>query len=349
MSIRAYAPGRTDEIITIPEGIVTLEYGCLNYNKYVRRIILPSSIRNIEGLDGLPELKEIVIVGNTGKYISKDGLIFTNDGSKLPYFVSLANKRRIIESASDSLFNELLWSTREEALKERWHGIKYSNILFYRYSSGYSLKIIYNGRFYQQIWRISMDRGTRITIGYAFVELWKEVPYNECFDNNMMWEKDIDDNGCTPTPLSGCSPCCRHRANCEAIYQSNNSYIRNLQNLKELGDFRINHYGGIEFNMPTTTPIEYIKSILWKFLDIALELRTKYKILEQPPHTSLFHNPDPYIYDEDYLEYFPFNFNCSIGSSQKRFISEMDNLIYYDPDFYYDETDIDTEDREPPF
>lgn len=352
MSIKAYAPGRTDEIIVIPEGIITLERECLNYNRHVRRIILPSSIRNIKGIDSLPELEEIIIEGNTGKYITKGGMIFTNNGSKLPYLVPPAHKNSMTKSAYDSLFNELLWSSREEVLKERWHGIKYSNILLYRDHSDYSMEISYWGVFYTQSWYISINRRAVITIGYVFCRNWGEFNC-ECIENINMWKSNNTDNYYTSKPLSYCNPCCRCRSNCEAIYRSNDVYARHLhEKLKGLGDFKLTDDGNIEFDMPTTAPIEYIKLILWKFFDIALELRRKYKILEQPLQSSLFHNPDPYIYDEDYLEYFPFN--CQIGSCHKEFMSEIAIALDSDPDFYYDfpweeDKEKSIEDVEPPF
>lgn len=352
MSILCYAPGRIDESIIIPEGIITLDYGCFNYNRYAKYITLPSSIRNIQGLEALPELKQIIINGDTGKYITKDGMIFLNDGSQLPYFVPKAYQTDIIPCESRNLFKNLLLVVREEAIKNRWHEIKYHNIMSYYFSyceePNHSVEIIYYGGFYKQIWHISMNRRARITIGYVFRELWIDCNH-ECMENNMSWYPNNTDNLCTPRQLRNCNPCCRCRSNCEAIYRSNNVYARHLhEKLKDLGDFKINDYGYVEFDMPTTAPIDSINPILLKFLDIALELRTKHLILEQPLQPSLFHNPDTRISDEDSFEYFPFN--CVIGSSKKGFISEMDYLIYDDPDFYYDEPDeIDTEDSEPPF
>lgn len=350
MSILCYAPGRIDESIIIPEGIISLDYGCFNYNNYVKYITLPSSIRDIQGLNTLPALRHITIKGDTGKYITKDGIIFLNDGSQLPYFAPLANTNAITSYESGDLFKRILLAVREEAIKERWHGIKCHNIMsdYYSYygEPNHSVKITYHGGFYEQTWYISINLRSKITIGYSFFEFWKYT-VAECIDNSTS-EPKFTGNHCTPVPLSDCNPCCKYRSNCEAIYRSNYVYARHLhEKVKDLGDFKIDDYGYVEFDMPTTTPIDFIKPILLKFLDIALELRTKYKILEQPPQPSLFHNPDTIISDEESLEYFPFNY--SIESRPKGFISEIENLIYNDPDFYYEETDIDTEDREPPF
>lgn len=353
MSILCYAPGRIDESIIIPEGIITLDYGCFNYNRYAKYITLPSSIRNIQGLEALPELKQIIINGDTGKYITKDGMIFLNDGSQLPYFVPKAYPTDIMPCESRHLFKNLLLVVREEAIKNRWHEIKYHNILSdygsYFGEPNHSVEIIYQGGFYQQTWYISMNLRARITIGYSFFEFWKYT-VAECIDNCTS-EPKFTGNHCTPVPLSDCNPCCKYRNNCEAIYRSNYVYARNLhRRLKGLGDFKIDDYGEVEFDMPTTASFEYIKHILLRFLDIAFELRTKHLILEQPLQPSLFYNPDALISDEECFESFPFNYYYPIDSESKGFKSEIENLIYNDPDFYHEEPDdSDTEDREPPF
>ena len=354
MSILCYAPGRIDESIIIPEGIITLDYGCFNYNRYAKYITLPSSIRNIQGLEALPELRHITIKGDTGKYITKDGIIFLNDGSQLPYFVPRANTNAITSYESGDLFKRILWAVREKVIKDRWTGIKCNNILSdygsYYGEPNHSVEIIYQGGFYQQTWYISMNRRARIIIGYSFLGFWKDS-VGKCIEQSISYESEHTDKQHICEPLSDCNPCCKYRNNCEAIYRSNYVYARNLhRRLKGFGDFKIDDYGEVEFDMPTTASFEYIKHILLRFLDIAFELRTKHLILEQPLQPSLFYNPDALISDEECFEPFPFNYYYPIDSESKGFKSEIENLIYNDPDFYHEEPDdSDTEDREPPF
>lgn len=294
-AVIAYASGLTTSIIEVPDGITGLEEHCFNYNKYVRYLILPSSIQDIEGIESLPNLESVVIRGNgEGIYHTEDGIIFRSS-QKQPLFIPPYHPVYPNAEAIDNLFDRLLSSVKTEAGKRRWKDVEEDCFSYDdEFKSSDGITLIYNGGLYLQFWTIKLDRlPTRIKIEYKIrneLSYWDgccEPDYSDAYDCVSHDEFDVHRR-------LRCKEC-KHKCDCDAIYDSNRRYVGNL--LKRLNaelsqDFHIDESENITCNLSIETSFDEVRRVLLSFLDIALAARIVYPILNIPPKPSLFEDSE---------------------------------------------------------
>lgn len=324
MDVKDYASGRDNDIIVIPNGIVRLDEHCFNYNEYVKHLILPVSIKELDGITSLPKLENVNIDNNTDFY-SENGILFSA-ATKAPFFIPPYNPLYPNSDELKAMFAKIYYWVKSEAENKRWQGVTPDNFSIDPYEKN-DIYIVYNGGYYRQYWRLyKQSLPTRIVFEYSFYEEWDV----ECAAGQIE-ESDIYEE--TTLVKLKCNECAFNNI-CEDIYKSNDRYISNTINrLNASGIAHFKTMGNTNFNCELTmdSPIETIFQTLLIFLDIALEYRFRYPIL----HINMQHSllTDSYI-GLTPLKDSPFNFSSS--SLPLGFISETLSCIGQD-------------DTEPPF
>lgn len=297
--VMAYASGLTTDFIKVPDDVIGLDNHCFNYNKFVRYITLPSSIQNIEGIVSLPNLETVVIRENCdGSYHTENGIIYIPNQNR-PFFIPPFNSYFPNAEALDSMFYNLSALLRKEASKRRWVNVDADCFSIDSiFKTRKRIDLTYNGGFYQQFWTINLNEiPTRIMVEYSFYDEW--LYWGDCCESDYSDVPSSDsyeysDYNKDAKYSLRCNKC-KHKRDCEAIYDSNMSYMGVLLNRlhEEVShDFYIVDDNHIECNLNIDTPFNEIKRILLAFLDIALDLRTRYPILNKPLEQSLFHSSD---------------------------------------------------------
>lgn len=309
MAVKDYASGRDNDIIVIPNGVVRLDENCFNYNGYVKHLILPASIKELDGITSLPKLEDVNIDKNTDFY-SENGIIFSV-ATNTPFFIPPYNPLYPNSDELIAVFAKIYYWVKSEAENKRWQGVTPGNFSIDPYYKN-DIYISYNGGFYRQYWRLyRQPLPTRIVFEYSFYEEWDV----ECAARQID-ERDIYEE--TKLVKLKCNECAFNNI-CEDIYKSNDIYMSNTIN--RLNASRIAHFknmGKTNFNCELTmdSPIETIFQTLLIFLDIALEYRLEYPIIESPLQLSLFKETEQ-VEDSPFSHYF----SCPLG-----FISGSENV-----------------------
>lgn len=312
MSIIDYASGRNNNTIAIPYGILGIKEICFNYNEYVRELILPSTIQNIDGITSLPKLENVTVEqGSDNRYISDNGIIF-NSNTKDLHFIPPYNNAYPNADVLEEMFKDLLSLVRTESDNGRWNSVLPN---CFSLINDESIGITYNGGFYEQYWGVRLQAlPTRIVFEYSFYDIWRE----EC----ALIMEEYEDTDYTNSIRRNCLEC-NLKNNCERILHSNRIYISNIVkklNEANIGEIRAVNEMYVEFNIGIGTPIDQIFQTLLAFLDIALDCRTKFPIVDSPLQPSLFHES---IMNGEFqyspMEYFPFSYSYD---SPKGFVLE---------------------------
>lgn len=295
-----YASGRKEESIHVPDGIIGLKEHCFNYNEYVERIEIPTSLKCFDGLESLSYLKKTVMYGKHDSiYSTEDNVLYKMAGNndKRIYFIPPYHEKYVPQILIKSSLNNLFQSICKEADNGRWNNISSEN--FYYDEEYNKISIEYYGGFYGQEWFIEYKPlPTEIRLGYIFRDHWREFCASE-----ISCKQDCNENiirlDCNNCPNWG---------NCKKVYDSNTAYINKLFSMMcdVVGNDSL-MIGGNYLYLPLGwNDCQAICGIVLKFLDKALSLREKHPISATPLQPSLF--PEISAEEEDESDNFPFNF-----------------------------------------
>lgn len=290
-----YVPGRQDDSLTIPSGVKTLKGNCFHYIGNVKRLYLPSTITEIDGISDLPRLEEVIIAESPNNvFTSAEGIVYMNSETE-PYFIPPYNPSYPSCDDLDRVFANLFKLVKTEAEKGRWAGVTAD---CFEYDSWHEILYInYSGGFYEQQWSLEFDRlPTRIAFRYHFSD-WECECVCEMIDND--YSGDLNHS----VRCSGCAS----RVNCDGAYRSNETYMSRVK--EKCHDSGIARFEIVDnFNMEGLIGIDITEKELslklLEFIDIALDYRLKYPILDRLLQVSLFDGLTP-------EETCPFNFSYS--------------------------------------
>lgn len=302
-----YASGRSNTVVVIPNRITGIAEDCFHYNEYVKQIVLPSSIEGIEGITSLPKLENVIVNnGYDNHYTTLNGVIFIK-GIVFPYFIPPYNPLFPNADKLKKHFDDLLSLVKSEATIGRWKDVDPECFATYPIADE-RICLTYNGGFYQQTWSVDLQlMPTRIIFGYNFDGDWD----TECV-LRLLENEDISLISC-PIKLN-CKEC-KFKHNCDGIYYSNEKYVSKLANkLKNsiICDLSIIDNRNIKFEVCIDTSMQTISHFFLDFLDIALDYRIKYPIMERPLQLTLFNEMECQSeMNSNSSENFPFNHSYS--------------------------------------
>ena len=310
-----YASGRKNKSIHVPDGIVGLKEHCFNYNAYIENIEIPSTIRNIEGLDQIPYLKCISIYGKNDYFDAVNSVLYkqSDENKRRIFFIPPCHEIHKPATSIKLLLSTLFQSICKEAENGRWRNVSSDN--FYYDEEYNKISIEYYGGFYAQEWLIEYQTfPTEIRIGYIFRDYWREFCTSEIFCK----QKENDD-----IIRLDCKNC-PNWDNCKTVYDSNTAYINKLYSMMRSvtdndsimigGDYI---YLSLEWN-----DCNAIYGIVLKFLDNALTLKENHPIAQTTLQPSLFSKIPQKEHEES--ANFPFSFmlfDSPLGYIKEKFES----------------------------
>lgn len=253
-----YASGRNKTLLHIPEGVIGLKEHCFIYNEFVSRLEIPTSIKILNGINSLPNLKHLSLYGDGISSITiKDDIIYENSNIVpkmifIPPFHSRYEPFKLIKSLLKVLYNAIC----DEADKRRWENILSDDFNYYDEIDRISLSFKYGC--YEQEWYIMYkDFPTKLCVGYV---LCGERLY-EC---SQLYEE-----------YKVCEICPSYNS-CQFLYKRNVNYTNSLVSkwgkivgseniMKDIDDTYI--------YLDITLDLADIKAKILSFLDIALSIR----------------------------------------------------------------------------
>ena len=299
-SVIDYASGRKNKSIHVPDGIIGLKEHCFNYNEYVERIEIPTSLKCFDGLESLSYLKKIVMYGKHDSiYSTEDNVLYkmAGDNDRRIFFIPPYHERYMPQISIKSSLNDLFQSICKEADNGRWNNILSKN--FYYDEEYNKISIKYYGGFYEQEWFIEYNQlPTGIRLGYIFRDEWREFCAME-LSCKQEWYEDIIRLDCNNCPNWG---------NCKKVYNSNTAYINKLDSMMcdVVGNDSL--MIGSDYLYLSLGLKDFIANheIVIKFLDCVLSMRENHPIVNTPLQPSLF--PEISTEEQESSKDFPFYF-----------------------------------------